>query len=120
MKNSEILKMLASTKSDDFVVAGEEFGMKTYEVIVALLSANDPRLILRSLQIAFALGSKAHAKASMVVIDNCDFLIDEKISNAQYDELSTPEEKEEHINARVENIRMKRITNSSSPTRLPQ
>lgn len=107
MKHSEILEMLALTKSDDFVDAGEDKGVKTYEVIKALVAASDPRLMLRALQIAFALGMKAQAKLAVTGIERGDFAINEKISGAKYDELLTEDEKGKFIDAVVRSFRSK-------------
>lgn len=101
MKRSEILQMLAKTQSDNFVDCGRDSGMKTYEIIQALMDAQDRYLLLRALQIAFALGRRSKLEVIKNEIGNVNFHIDELISGIQYDELTTDEERTAHVESQL-------------------
>lgn len=56
MTKLEIIKLLATTKSDEFNDAGKDEGMTNYAVIQALVDSGDRFLVLKALQVAYALG----------------------------------------------------------------
>jgi hypothetical protein len=61
MTKSEILQAIAHTNSDDFTESGKSLGCEDHAAIIALCASNDRLLVLRALQIAFALGVKSNA-----------------------------------------------------------
>ena len=59
MDKVEIIKLLATTKSDDFTSAGKGEGVDAHAVVQALADSGDRYLTLKALQLAYALGIRS-------------------------------------------------------------
>ena len=83
LSNSRLLRLLATTRSDDFVDAGKQVGQPTYGVIKAILAKNDPFLLLNALQVAYALGIKSSHRVLGRHADSADFSIKESVQRVR-------------------------------------
>lgn len=72
-----MLRLLATTQSDDFVAAGAKKGYATYEVIERIMAEQDRYLFLKALQVAYALGIKSGGRVMNKHCNSADYVIRE-------------------------------------------